>query len=268
VVAGGEGLPPPSRALISTQAATQSAGRFWNHPRVFLAALVEPLRDAARRQVETRQSPCVLRGRDGCQLLCTYGPRDRVPRTPATDVGSERTTAGLVRADDGRLRTPMERQRKTDDGILSTRAVPPDDVAHVEQVLPTMEVSRTWGLGRPLVHVVDREGDSVDHFRQWPAAGHPFVVRVDDRRVKCAGRSRLRSAIVREMQEEKGFVPVRSAEYQGREASGWLVETDGVRDRPGNKNVAVRTPWAVAGVAFPRGRRACSGAAPGPMVRA
>jgi hypothetical protein len=143
----------------------------------------------------------------------------------------------LVSADDGRPLAPMEMHLKTGRGILSTRAVPPDDVAHVEQVLPTMEVSRTWGLGRPLVHVVDREGDSVDHFRQWPAAGHPFVVRVDDRRVKCAGRSRLRSEIAWEMQKEKGFVPVGSAEYQGREVQLWLVETEVVLDRPAKKNV-------------------------------
>jgi hypothetical protein len=58
-----------------------------NNPRVFLAALVEPLRDAARRQVETLRSPFVLLVHDWCKLTFTYGKPDRVQLTHETDVG-------------------------------------------------------------------------------------------------------------------------------------------------------------------------------------
>ena len=33
------------------------------------------------------------------------------------------------------------------------------------------------------VHVIDREADSVGHYRRWHAAGHRFVVRADRERV-------------------------------------------------------------------------------------
>ena len=58
---------------------------------------------------------------------------------------------------------------------------------HIDQVLATMAAAATWGLARPLVHVIDREADGLAQFRTWASAGHRFVVRVDpDRRVESA----------------------------------------------------------------------------------
>ena len=45
-----------------------------------------------------------------------------------------------------------------------------------------MDASRLWNLGRPAVHVIDREADSVTHYRRWADAGHAFVVRADQSR--------------------------------------------------------------------------------------
>ena len=38
-------------------------------------------------------------------------------------------------------------------------------------------------MGRAPVHVIDREADSVGHYRRWHVAGHRFVVRADRERV-------------------------------------------------------------------------------------
>ena len=52
-----------------------------------------------------------------------------------------------------------------------------------------MAAAAGWGLGRTPVHVIDREADSVGHYRRWHAAGHRFVVRADhDRVVLYQGR--------------------------------------------------------------------------------
>jgi hypothetical protein len=45
-------------------------------------------------------------------------------------------------------------------------------LAHLDQVLPWMEASRSCNLSNVCVHVIDREGDSLKHLRQWDAAGH------------------------------------------------------------------------------------------------
>jgi hypothetical protein len=43
------------------------------------------------------------------------------------------------------------------------------------------------GFAKPLVHLIDREGDAAGHIRCWEAAGSHWLVRVKDnpkRRVK------------------------------------------------------------------------------------
>ena len=45
--------------------------------------------------------------------------------------------------------------------------------------LPSMQAVAPLGLG-PVVHVIDREADSLDHYRRWQTAGQSFLVRADD----------------------------------------------------------------------------------------
>ena len=40
-----------------------------------------------------------------------------------------------------------------------------------------------WGLDRTVVHVIDREADSLGDFRDWDDAGYRFLIRYDERRV-------------------------------------------------------------------------------------
>jgi hypothetical protein len=85
----------------------------------------------------------------------------------------------------------MEFRLRTANGMLTTRpggaACPP---GHIDELLDTMKASRRWNLERPLVHVIDREADSVGHYRAWHAAGHVFAVRADaTRRVTWQGTS-------------------------------------------------------------------------------
>ena len=89
----------------------------------------------------------------------------------------------------------MEMHLKTADGVISTRDPAPRDRPHLDQVLPTMEASRGWRLDKSLLHVIDREADSVDYFRKWDAAGFKFLVRADDRRVQWSGKSVLLTEI-------------------------------------------------------------------------
>ena len=76
----------------------------------------------------------------------------------------------------------MELELTTTRGVLSTRADRATPLAHIDQVLPTMRASQSWGLDKPLVQVIDREADGLAQFRAWSAAGHLFLVRVNNRR--------------------------------------------------------------------------------------
>jgi hypothetical protein len=229
--------------LSSAFAATQASWRFLNNERIRLPALVEPLREAGRSQVANLASRFALLVHDWSKLSFNHprSKRDLTQLTHATDVGYELTTALLVSPDDGAPLAPMEMHLKTAAGVLSTREPAPADASHQDQILATMTASRGWALDKPLLHVIDREADSVDHYRQWDDAGFKFLVRADDRRVDWSGTSVLLSALVTTLRQRREFRKVTDdASYHGRPAQVWVAETRVLLTRPAKKNVGGR----------------------------
>jgi hypothetical protein len=227
----------PSAA--SSWASTQAAWRFLNNDRVGLPALIEPLRQEGRERANASSAPFVLLVHDWCKLTYRHSARKRdlAQLTHKTDVGYELTTALLVSADKGSPLAPMEMHLKTGDKVLSTRTPAPRRVGHLEQILPTMKASRGWGLTKPILHVIDREADSIDHYRRWDKSGHKFLVRADDRRVKWQGKRRLLSEIRAQLREGRMFRHAGSARHHGQAAQLWVAETEVVLYRPAKKNV-------------------------------
>jgi hypothetical protein len=236
LAAGVASLPSAGSAFATTQA----AWRFLNNERVKLSKLVEPLREVGCTRANASQDPFFLLVHDWCKASYDHpaGKRDLAQLTHQADVGYELTTALLVSSGDGSPLAPMEMHLKTANGVLSTRRRAPQDVPHLEQVLPTMRASSSWGLEKPIVHVIDREADSVDHFRQWDADGHTFLVRADNRRVKWQGKSRLLGEIYHALRREGKFYDADEAMYRGSSARLWVAETQVVLYRPAKKNVA------------------------------
>jgi hypothetical protein len=243
LAAGVASLPDKGQAF----AATQAAWRFHNNEHVTLTALAEPLRAVGRDRLATT-TPFALLVHDWSKLAYTDKP-DVVAVTHAHDVGYELTTALLVSADDGSPLAPMEIHCRTADAFLSTR--PRARAAdHLGQVLPTMTASGTWGLSKPLLHVIDREADSVGHYRQWHRAGHKFLVRVDDRHVLWSGKRCRLSDIRRSLGRGRHFQQAGEAggaSYQGQPATLFLVETEVVLDRAAKTKINGRST-AVPGV--------------------
>jgi hypothetical protein len=234
LAAGVASLPSTSQSF----AATQATWRFLNNERVGMPDLVEPPREVGRSRVRESKSRFALLVHDWCKLSFTHGKRDMTQLTHKTDIGYELTTALLVSADDGSPLAPMEMHLKTADGVISTRDPAPQDLPHLDQVLPTMEASRRWNLDKSLLHVIDREADSVDYFRKWDAEGFKFLVRADDRRVRWSGKSLLLSEIRRALALDNAFSKVTDeASYQGKAAQLWVAETGVILDRPAKKNV-------------------------------
>jgi hypothetical protein len=235
LAAGVASLPGVTTAF----AATQAAWRFLNNERVKLPALVEPLRAVGRERVASTEMPFALLVHDWCKLTFTFAAskRDLTQLTHTSDIGYELTTALLVSADDGSPLAPMEIHVKTAKGVLSTRQRAPKDVSHLDQVLPTMRSAKTWDLAKPLVHVIDREADSVDRYREWDAAGFKFLVRGDDRRVKWKGRSSLLSEVRAELESRSKFRLIKSVPFHDDTAHLYVAETSVILDRPAKKSV-------------------------------
>jgi hypothetical protein len=218
-------------------AATQAAWRFYNNDRITLAELIQPLRDYARKQVAISKVAFVLVAHDWCKLSFPGHEfrEDLAELSNDTDFGYELTMSLAISAEHGAPLAPVEMHMKTGDGFLSTRESPPEATPHLEQILPTMQASQAWDLGSPVVHVIDREADSVGHYRDWDAGGHKVLIRADDRKVLWGVRRAKLSEIRRELYQNGAYQDVGPALYHGRKARLQVTETTVVLDRPARK---------------------------------
>jgi hypothetical protein len=229
LAAGVGSLPSTATAL----AATQAAYRFYSNERITLAELIVPLRDYARERIAESSMPFVLVAHDWCKLSFPGHSfrEDMAELSRTSDVGYEITTALAISADDGAPLAPVEMHLKTKDAFLSTReCVKP--AHHLEQVLPTMQASPVWNLGKPIVHVIDQEADSIGHWRKWSAPGHKVLIRGDDRVARWEGRSLKLSEIRKKLEKQDAFRDAGPALYHGRQARLRVAETSVILDRP------------------------------------
>jgi hypothetical protein len=122
------------------------------------------------------------------------------------------------------------------------------------------DARRRWHLGKPLVHIIDREADSVDHYRRWSHRGHQFVVRADtDRIVKLNDQDVKLSHLA--SQGHLPWQPVKDAagrpqtvDITGVVGTLWVAEVCVVLDRPAKKRVVKKNQKkqiTVPGVALP-----------------
>jgi hypothetical protein len=201
-------------------AATKGMHRFLNHEHTPLCALIEPAQEAIRDALAASNAAVALVVHDWCMFSFTThtGKRDRYQRSHDQDLGYELGSALVLDAADGRPLGPAEFRLRTATGMLATRpggvANPP---AHIDELADVFADSARWNLGQPFVHIVDREADSVLHYRRWHAAGHRFLVRANGkRRVEWHG------------------APVTLQEILTRSASRF-------RDDPGERPIVVET---------------------------
>ena len=232
--AGSSSLP----SGVSSFAETMAAWRFYNNARVEMSELIEPLREYARRQLAATNAAVVLLVHDWCKLSYPghASKLDQAQLAQANNRGYELTTVLAVNGSDGSPLAPVEVHFKTADGVLSTRDPAPPDVHHLEQVLPTMDASRAWNLSGTALHVIDREADSVNHWRQWTADGHLALVRADDRKVLCQGQETSLRAIAEGLHRDGALKDVGAALYHGRKARLLVAEAEVVLHRPGKRN--------------------------------
>jgi Transposase DDE domain len=246
-VSGLTALPGTGQSFAATRAMT----RFLNHPDISFAALLEPAQDAVRTALAASPQPVALVVHDWCMFgFGTHASKkDRIQRSHDVDLGYELGTALVVETGGGRPLGPMELRLRTAGSLLSTRvgvaAMPP---GHIDEVLDAMTAARGWNLGKSLIHVIDREADSVGHYRDWQSRGHSFLVRADDDRlVLWQGRERTIADVVAELalefrdakdaSGEPEVVTVRAGTGRVR-----VVETQIVLHRPARKATGERTP--------------------------
>ena len=252
VAAGIRALPGVRSAFASTQA----AWRFYGNEGVTLEQLAAPLIAAGREALAGTEGRYALIAHDWSHLdYSDHGSKKDRTRLKGKNLwGYELETALLLSEQTGVPLSVLCQNLLAADGFHSTRS---------EEVLP--EVSQLDGLsdairfvdgcelGKPTVHIADRECDSVGHYRQWQQEQHYFVVRgKTHRRVEHGGQEKSVREVVEELCQQQGFCYSREVDFKGRVAKQYVAETSVVIARPAKPHRTRHgpTPRRVPGAAI------------------
>ncbi len=217
----------------------QKLWRFCVNPHVKGTALIEPMHEIIRR--DAAEHPGVLLAIHDWSTLSFGGhdsKTDRATLTHAHDVGYDLATVLMVRGRDGAPIAPAVVSLEAAAAVHSTRVDPhPIDTCHVDQILGNMQSTRAQKFGPTVVHVIDREADSVNHWRQWSGDGHLALVRADDRVVLYQGEETKLTVIADRLRDTDSLKDTREVLYHGRKARQFVGEAEVVLHRPGKRNV-------------------------------
>src|SRR5438105_1113077 len=215
--------------MATAFAQTQAAWRFLNNERVSLPALAEPLIEQGRTAAAASCTEFALVVHDWSHLNYNDHTRksDRVQLGHSQDHGYELQTALLVSDQTGDPLTPLCQNLVAAAGIHTTRAsqLLPSQT-RLDELAARMAYLEGLQLGRPLVHVIDREADPVGHYRQWTSASHRLLIRAKERqRVQYQGHSVLLGSVARSLRHRAGLRFCREVQLHVRAAQRYVGET-------------------------------------------
>ena len=227
--AGGKSLPNKTTSFASTQAAY----RFYNNESVTLPVLQEPLTLAAQSGIIAHCTSYALCVHDWSRLAYKHANKsDRYAITHATDVGYDLQTSLIVSDSTGIPIAPVAQRLVSANGSYAsyqTTNPVPEVKAHLDEVTDCIQHLEQQDFAKPLVHIIDREADSVRHMRQWSAAGALWLTRSRDRSgVEYQGRSIPCQDLANELQFEK----VREVHFNDQTCWQWVAEASVRITRP------------------------------------
>lgn len=208
-------------------AQTQALWRYLSNPRVTPLELSRPLLAVAHEEVSHSEDHHVLCVHDWSRLnYNSHGSkRDRVQMTHAADVGYELQSSLLVSASSGVPLVAPVQNLVTGAGVWQSRAetLKRHEQTHLDELTERMEWLEGQRFDKALVHLIDREGDSIAHLRQWSAQGWRWLVRVKEgSRMQHHGIVFKAGALA----EQLHFERERSVTHQGQAAVQWLANTE------------------------------------------
>ena len=231
----------------STHAAAMAAWRFYKNPRTCFTRLAAPLLQAASDSARNRCQNFALVPIDwsGFNYRLHPSKSDRTQIGHEHELGYKLLSALLLSDLDGQPLAPLCAQLQTAEGLLSSRFDRPRRLRSIlDELAAVMGFVCDLDLPRP-VFVIDAQGDSVDHYRQWHRRGFLFLVRTDgDRYARLDdkdGEELLLSAIAQRLHQQEGaFRRVRFVQYEGKKVGQYVAEQAVVLDRPAYQDRTVQ----------------------------
>lgn len=245
--AGMKALADGSKALAHTQA----LWRFLNNDDVTAKCLSKPLVAGCHTSLEQCEGDYALCVHDWSHI--NYGghasKKDRLRMTHATDIGYELQSSLLVDAQNGLPLSVAAQNLVSAEGIWQSRKVKiqVDDQTHLDELSERIEWIEQQQFAKRLVHIVDREADSVDHLRQWSKQSHCWLVRVKAGSTVHWAHEKMSLSTVA---ESLPFQATRKVTCKGQPCTQWIAGTKVVlvrKARPKRVDIHGRRAKAIAG---------------------
>lgn len=223
LAAGLRALPTGSKTSF---ASTQAAWRFYQNEKVTLKKLSEPLLDAAHEGVSSHCTQYALCIHDWSRLNYRKhtSKEDRYQITHKTDVGYDLQSSLLISADNGKPIAPVAQRLVTANMSHANYQTEenPQIKSHLDEVTDCIKWIETQGFKKPLVHIIDREADSVGHIRQWEEAQLLWLTRS---RISSRMDYRGESMRCEDIANSLDFTRERQVNYKGKQCWQWIGET-------------------------------------------
>jgi Transposase DDE domain len=226
--AGVKALANETKAFAHTQA----LWRFLNNEKVTPQRLCGPLLAGCHASTAQSEGDYALCMHDWSRIQ--YGShtskKDRLQMTHAKDIGYELQSSLLVQAQDGLPLSVVAQNLVSAEGSWQSRksAIQPDDQTHLDELSERIDWIEQQGFAKRLVHIVDREADSVDHLRQWSRQGHYWLVRAKAGSMVRSGQTDISLAA---LAQQMTFRETRKVICKGQSCTQWIAGTQVVLAR-------------------------------------
>jgi len=220
LAAGLRALPDGTSAF----AATQAAWRFFKNPKVTLPTLCQPLKEHVEHSILAQALDYVLVAHDWSWLNYQghTTKRDR-KANPQQGLGYDLLSALAISSQTGAPLAPLSLALESEEGVYTSweQTLKPAFPGHQEALWAHVQAVEALRLPARCVHIVDREADSVQQFRDFSAAGYLCLIRAKEHQyVEVEGRL----VQLRHLVSRLRFTRPRAVLYHGQPAQQGVAE--------------------------------------------
>jgi hypothetical protein len=221
--AGLRALPNKSASFASTQA----AWRFYKNDSVSLTKLHEPLLVAAHEGVAMHCREYALCVHDWSRLNYRKhdSKLDKYQISHETDVGYDLQSSIILSDQTGKPIAPVAQRLVTANGSYTTYQEDTFSETienHLDEVTHCISKLDQQNFTKPLVHIIDREADSIGHIRQWETNNCLWLTRSKKTSsIEFQGNSMSCAQVAEAVHFEK----TRLVDYHGKPQWQWVAET-------------------------------------------
>jgi hypothetical protein len=216
----------PLPTEISSFASTQAAWRFYKNDSVTLEKLQEPLLQAAQEKAVSHCKDYALVVHDWSRLnyYNHQSKLDKYQISHKTDVGYDLQSSLLISDKNGLPLAPVAQRLVTANGSYASyenNELEEKVASHLDEVTTCIHYLQQQAFAKPLVHIIDREADSIGHIRQWQENGYLWLLRAKDHTTVTFEEQKQTCV---QIANSLTFNKIREVSYHGKAQWQWVAE--------------------------------------------